>query len=438
MGLTDLFTNATSALVPPPGPAKSEADLDRSKDEIVRRLTEELVHTRQARKNAELRVRELEDVLALKNGMFDSLERQIVLLEKYVADLQHREAELAALRAEQAEQPVSASDVAHRFEQLSDLFTQLQDTLTCPVCYEPFGRGQAVSLQCGHTFCQTCYSEWEQRHVEAFKMSPQQGVYLGPECPECRTADVRRGRVRIYSLEEVVRLVERGKREIAAHPYTPPIEKETLPVTGAELLLQEQHAAAHGCGHEDGDAESAVLTADVPFTDTAQNAADAADGAQLPETGAASNADTACVPVSTPAVDTPPIDLAPENPTRDEVLPLSPEPEMPFDSTLPSPGPADSGNSSASPPAVPSPPPPDLSHSPSVPDASRLSLEETYLRERAAARLRAREEELRFEAEMAARRAEEEEREAREAREQLLVERGRRPYAVEGSIRDTV
>lgn len=87
--------------------------------------------------------------------MFGALERQIVLLEKHVANLQRKEAELNALRAEQAEQPVSASDVAHRYEQLSDLFTQLQDTLTCPVCYEPFGRGQAVSLQCGHTFCQT-------------------------------------------------------------------------------------------------------------------------------------------------------------------------------------------------------------------------------------------------------------------------------------------
>lgn len=120
--------------------------------------------------------------------MFDSLERQLELLEKHTAELQRKEAELVALRAEQAEQPISANDLAHRFEQLSDLFTQLQDTLTCPVCYEPFGRGQAVSLQCGHTFCQTCYTEWEQRHVEAFKNSPRQGVYTGPECPECRVS----------------------------------------------------------------------------------------------------------------------------------------------------------------------------------------------------------------------------------------------------------
>lgn len=129
----------------------------------------------QARKEAVARARELEDVIALKNSvrpaflifpgygridgrqlvqMFDTLERQLDLLEKHTAELQRKEAELVALRAEQAEQPISANDLAHRYAQLSDLFTQLQDTLTCPVCYEPFGRGQAVSLQCGHNFCQ--------------------------------------------------------------------------------------------------------------------------------------------------------------------------------------------------------------------------------------------------------------------------------------------
>lgn len=82
MGLSDLFANATNALVPPPVPPKSEvsptsavrltsaaawsvpqaltrlvlqADLDRSKDEIVRRLTEELVQTRQVSGSAEFR-----------------------------------------------------------------------------------------------------------------------------------------------------------------------------------------------------------------------------------------------------------------------------------------------------------------------------------------------------------------------------------------------
>ncbi|GAA5991568.1 hypothetical protein JCM10908_005767 [Rhodotorula pacifica] len=453
MGLTDLFTNATNAFVPPPVPPKSEADLDRSKDEIIRRLTEELVQTRQRNaelerrdlnakqadqvwKGAEARVRELEDVLALKNGMFDALERQIVLLEKYTADLQRKEAELVALRAEQAEQPISASDVAHRFEQLSELFTQLQDTLTCPVCYEPFGRGQAVSLQCGHTFCQTCYTEWEQRHVEAFKMSPQQGVYSGPECPECRTADVRRGRVRIYSLEEVVRLVERGKREIAAHPYTPQIKQTVQPVTGSGLLLQEQGVAEEepdGSAGASLPASSEVAQPEPAVVDAVEQVAFALDERENGVSDAAfADPMVASAPMESLTVgtlldetvvapDSAQSGLVARPETSTDELPVPVQPMETDQAPAPSHPPV---------PAVLTPPP--TSPSPTIPDASRLSLEETYLRERAAARARAREEELRLEAEMAARRAEKEEREAREAREQVLLERGRRPYAVGG------
>uniref|UniRef100_A0A0K3CHJ5 FGENESH: predicted gene_5.92 protein n=1 Tax=Rhodotorula toruloides TaxID=5286 RepID=A0A0K3CHJ5_RHOTO len=201
-----------------------------------------------AAKAAVDRARELEDVLRLKDIMVESLERQVALLEKYNAALQQKEAELVALRAEQAEQPISQPDLRHRYEQLCDIFGQLRDTLTCPVCYEPFDKDQAVSLLCGHSFCAACYAEWERKHIEAFKMSSMQGQYTGPECPECRTADVRRGRVRIWSLEEVVRLVDRATREIANKPYTPsvpPVE----PLTAADLLLAaDGHATSTPVG----------------------------------------------------------------------------------------------------------------------------------------------------------------------------------------------
>lgn len=87
--------------------------------------------------------------------MFDSLERQVTLLEKYVADLQLKEAELAALRADMAEHPLSESDLQHRYDQLVEIFDSMKDTLSCAVCYEPYGRDEAVSLMCGHTFCQS-------------------------------------------------------------------------------------------------------------------------------------------------------------------------------------------------------------------------------------------------------------------------------------------
>lgn len=274
-----------------------------------------------------------------------------------------------------------------------------------------------------------CYSEWEQRSVEAFKISPLQGAYLGPECPECRTADVRRGRVRIYSLEEVVRLVERGKREIAAHPYTPADVPAVEPVTGAQLLRDEVQ-------RETG--SSSTVEADPPYGSSAEaRSGDMGHGATPPlphvedATSLPVNASfeearqpEAGAPVDPPAprTETDPtsdVEMAGTNARTDSMsleersaagtpeAALPPSPSLLADSSTP-PSPL---------PAVPSP------------DASRLSLEEAYFRERAAARARAQEEERRLEAEAAARRAEEEEREAREAREQVLVERGRRPYA---------
>ncbi|GAA6024677.1 hypothetical protein JCM10207_007832 [Rhodosporidiobolus poonsookiae] len=234
------FNSASSA---PPTPANTTtAALDvrsllfHDRDEVIRRLTRELVEAKEsnseleekyraaigARTGAVNRVRELEDVLRLKEGIFETQERQIELLERQNVVLREKEDELVALRLDQAEHPISATDAAHRLDQLGDVFEQLKDTLSCPVCYEPFGRDQAVSLTCGHTFCKGCYTTWESRHVEAFRLSPQQGAYVGPECPECRTADPRRAKVRIWALEEVVRLVDRGVSDLAkAPPFTP-------------------------------------------------------------------------------------------------------------------------------------------------------------------------------------------------------------------------
>lgn len=274
-----------------------------------------------------------------------------------------------------------------------------------------------------------CYSEWEQRSVEAFKISPLQGAYLGPECPECRTADVRRGRVRIYSLEEVVRLVERGKREIAAHPYTPAKVPAVEPVTGAQLLRDEVRRETGSSSAVEADMPSGS-SAEARSGDTGPRAApplpEDEDATSLPVNASgeeARRAETGAI-ADSPApklvnYPTPDVDMMGTSAQTDsmglEGRPVAATPEA---APLPS----------TSVPAHSSTPPSPLPALPS-PDASRLSLEEAYFRERAAARARAQEEERRVEAEAATRRAEEEEREAREAREQVLVERGRRPYA---------
>lgn len=139
--------------------------------------------------------------------------------------------------------PLSSSDASHRYDQLAEIFSSLRDTLSCAVCYEPYVRDQAISLLCGHSFCRACFSNWEERHVEAWKLNPHQhGVYPGPDCPECRSKEVRRGKVRIWALEETVRLVDRAVREIEKNRFTP--KKEDSAATSVQI----RPAGAHGAG----------------------------------------------------------------------------------------------------------------------------------------------------------------------------------------------
>ncbi|GAA5997075.1 uncharacterized protein JCM10292_006190 [Rhodotorula paludigena] len=408
MGLADLFSGAGSGAAPPV-PPKHEMD----KDEVIRRLTTELVATRQrnqeleessrtavgARKAAVERVREVEDILRLKEGMFDSLERQVTLLEKYVADLQLKEAELTALRADMAEHPLSESDLQHRYDQLVEIFDSMKDTLSCAVCYEPYGRDEAVSLMCGHTFCQSCYSHWEERSIDAFKRSPVQGAYTGPECPECRTADVRRGRVRIWSLEEIVRLVDRATREIAHKPFVPPNIVGPKPVTGAELVREEDKLVKV-------DEPELPLTpaseAVTPFAELDERARQAEDGRDSSALAVQPDAMTDLMDIE----EAEQLAVEPAAQALGADLASDAEPAEP----------AELSTASESPAVF------------QLNDVLARQMLEAHARERAESRARALEQAER-EAQDAQRiREEEEEREAREARDQVLFERTRTPY----------
>ncbi|GAA5915031.1 uncharacterized protein JCM6883_004218 [Sporobolomyces salmoneus] len=218
MGFTDIFST--------PDPAA--ASVDSEKEEVFRKLTEELVKVREERNEAVERLRDLEDSLKLKEGILDTLERRIENLELENHRLLSVETELSLLRQDQLLHPLSSTDALHRYTQLSSIFLSLRDTLSCAVCYEPYTRSQAISLLCGHSFCQPCFQNWESRHVEAWKLNPnQQGVYPGPDCPECRSREVRRGKMRVWALEETVRLVERAVREIEGNQFTPKKEDVT-------------------------------------------------------------------------------------------------------------------------------------------------------------------------------------------------------------------
>ncbi|GAA5892263.1 hypothetical protein JCM8208_001496 [Rhodotorula glutinis] len=382
------------------------------KDDVIKSMMQELVDLKQrnaeleashriavgARKSAVERVRELEDVLRLKEGMYDSLERQISLLEKQNTALQLKEAELAALRVEMEEHPVCEGDLVHRYEQLVEIFDLVKDTLSCAVCYEPYQKDQATSLLCGHTFCRACYTSWEQRSIEAFKLSPANGQYLGPECPECRTADVRRGRVRIWSLEEVVRLVDRAQREIATKHYVPSFDVPK-PVSARELVEREDRLV-----DVDGDGDQG-MPAELPLTPasvgTPAIATVAGASAELEALEALPGAVVSVVGEASE----PQQELAQE--AMDEDRPGAPPAAPPSSSTAPASAPEAAFT---------------------ISDALPQQMLDAHARSREQARVRALEDEARSALEAQRATDAEEEREAREAREQVLFERRRTPY----------
>ncbi|KAM0787017.1 hypothetical protein ACM66B_006285 [Microbotryomycetes sp. NB124-2] len=191
-------------------------------------LEQQLVKAQQEAKQAKQRALNAEDTLRLKNQLLDNLERSLSLEQDRANSLADqvaaREMDLRLLKQDLDKVPISDADLLHRYKKQTELIELLEETLTCPICYVPFSREQATSLLCGHAFCEPCFKAWEVKHAAAWKASSQQGAYHGPDCPECRSSDVRRGRVRIFALEEVVRLVERGIRELKVPHYesTPP------------------------------------------------------------------------------------------------------------------------------------------------------------------------------------------------------------------------
>ncbi|SCZ96003.1 BZ3500_MvSof-1268-A1-R1_Chr8-1g09939 [Microbotryum saponariae] len=166
---------------------------------------------------AQHRIRELQDLLAIQQRLTSDTQATLHLTESRLESLTHSynstQTELSTLRTELSKTPTTSLDLFFRYRQLQDLWDQARDTLSCPVCFDFIGKGQVVSLLCGHTFCQGCWTEWENKHLVEFKTSTQQGRYFGPDCPECRESGVRHGKVRVWALEEVIRFVERGTRE---------------------------------------------------------------------------------------------------------------------------------------------------------------------------------------------------------------------------------
>ena len=106
-------------------------------------------------------------------------------------------------------------------------------------------------------------------------MNPnQQGVYPGADCPECRSKEVRRGKVRIWALEETVRLVDRAVREIEKNQFTPEKKEEIVSAIEVDDLIsmEEEDGVEEAKGetiegggnelNEEGDSHHSTSTID--------------------------------------------------------------------------------------------------------------------------------------------------------------------------------
>lgn len=77
-------------------------------------------------------------------------------LEVPIADQSNTFQQLASLQAHLASLPISDAALLSSYERLKDMFEHIDDALSCAICYSPFSRAaehSAHSLACGHTFC---------------------------------------------------------------------------------------------------------------------------------------------------------------------------------------------------------------------------------------------------------------------------------------------
>nr|XP_013797319.1 PREDICTED: tripartite motif-containing protein 65 [Apteryx mantelli mantelli] len=91
----------------------------------------------------------------------------------------------------------------------SSVSQKLEEKLVCSICLELFR--VAVTLPCGHNFCQQCISDhWEKQEQEASRAEK------GYTCPECRKRFQRRLELKKnVTLCSVVELVRAGEAQIA-------------------------------------------------------------------------------------------------------------------------------------------------------------------------------------------------------------------------------
>ncbi|PLW06551.1 hypothetical protein PCANC_23028 [Puccinia coronata f. sp. avenae] len=188
-----------------------------SKTQAMNRLAAELKVAKMAKTHAERKVLELEDVISQRGKLMDISTRQCDAAWETMAELKKQIASqdvvIKRLKEDANQYPLSSSTLLQSHQKLSDTIDALRECFACPLCYNGLEKGDAVSLRCGHTFCQTCIDAWAASSNASSSRSqdPHKTADARVQCPECRTTGSTR--VRLYMLEEAIRLLARAERE---------------------------------------------------------------------------------------------------------------------------------------------------------------------------------------------------------------------------------
>ncbi|KAI9628145.1 hypothetical protein H4Q26_018186 [Puccinia striiformis f. sp. tritici PST-130] len=214
-----------------------------SKTQTINRLAAELKVTKMAKIHAERKVAELQDVISQRSKLMDISSQQCDAAWETMAELKNQiysqEAvitcplkSLNPTHSNQSDYPVfffignqtiergrkSISIIVFNLTQIPpktiDNNRHITRMFYMSIVYNGFEKGDAVSLRCGHTFCQRCIDAWAastngsdtRTNIESQKTTDAR-----VQCPECRTTGS--SRVRLYMLEEAIRLLARAERE---------------------------------------------------------------------------------------------------------------------------------------------------------------------------------------------------------------------------------
>lgn len=146
-------------------------------------------------------------------------------------------------------------DLHEAYLRMRDVFENLRSTLSCSLCYELFKPGDVTTLECGHTMCRHCLKQWNDSHVRLYNLATT------PDCPECRQPG--KHYVKVYLLEEVVRVVDRLERlEADAEAMKQADRKAALEIEKSQqqpTSLDPEHMSSEV--HEDTDDEAEEILA---------------------------------------------------------------------------------------------------------------------------------------------------------------------------------